>query len=231
MSSTKESASWTGPSHGLLDPHWGVNGLHMASAFDAGERYAIGPVRGNGSFGMVRKAVDRRTGQPVAIKRISNVFVNNLECRKVLREVRLLQHFSHENILSLHDLLLRGTAPADEDIYLVTSLMDTDLHYVIHSRQPLKCDHIQYFLYQILRGLKAIHSAGVMHRDLKPSNILVNKDCEIKICDFGLSRAVGPTDEGAPPQQLTEYVVTRWCVYAPPSPPSCVRRPFQPLLV
>ena len=63
---------------------------------------------------------------------------------------------------------------------------------------------LQYFLYQILRGLKYIHSANVIHRDLKPSNLLLNANCDLKICDFGLAR---PTSEN---DIMTEYVVTRW---------------------
>ena len=66
-------------------------------------------------------------------------------------------------------------------------MIDTDLHRVIYSKQELTDPHVQYFVYQILRGLKYIHSANVLHRDLKPSNILVNpkSDCDLKICDFG----------------------------------------------
>ena len=63
---------------------------------------------------------------------------------------------------------------------------------------------MQYFLYQILRGLKYIHSANVLHRDLKPSNLLLNANCDLKICDFGLARTTSETDF------MTEYVVTRW---------------------
>ena len=85
--------------------------------------------------------------------------------------------------------------------------MDTDLHYIIHSKQRLGRDHLRYFLYQIVRGVKAIHSAGVLHRDLKPGNILVNRDCNLRICDFGLARGVDPSE---PTPMLTEYVVTRW---------------------
>lgn len=62
----------------------------------------------------------------------------------------------------------------------------------------------QYFLYQLLRGLKYIHSANVLHRDLKPSNLLLNSNCDLKICDFGLARTTSETDF------MTEYVVTRW---------------------
>lgn len=84
--------------------------------------------------------------------------------------------------------------------------METDLHRIIYSKQPLTIDHAQYFVYQILRGLKYIHSANVLHRDLKPSNLLVNSNCDLKICDFGLARGVEDTPAG----NLTEYVVTRW---------------------
>lgn len=76
--------------------------------------------------------------------------------------------------------------------------------------QVLTDQHLQYFLYQILRGLKYVHSANVLHRDLKPSNLLVNANCDLALCDFGLAR--GFDSEGS--DLLTEYVVTRW--YRPP---------------
>ncbi|CAK5273973.1 unnamed protein product [Mycena citricolor] len=82
--------------------------------------------------------------------------------------------------------------------------MEADLHQIIKSGQTLTNEHVQYFVYQILRGMKYIHSVDVIHRDLKPGNLLVNADCELKICDFGLSRGF----ENA--SHLTEYVATRW---------------------
>ncbi len=86
--------------------------------------------------------------------------------------------------------------------------MDTDLHQVNRSKQVLSTEHKQYFIYQILRGLKYIHSSQVLHRDLKPSNILVNGNCTVKICDFGLARGYDPNN--LVQSDLTEYVVTRW---------------------
>ena len=74
--------------------------------------------------------------------------------------------------------------------------------------QRLSNDHICYFLYQILRGLKYIHSANVLHRDLKPSNLLLNTTCDLKICDFGLARVADPEHDHT--GFLTEYVATRW---------------------
>jgi len=87
--------------------------------------------------------------------------------------------------------------------------MEADLHQIIRSEQPLTDAHYQYFIYQICRGLKYIHSANVLHRDLKPGNLLVNADCELKICDFGLARGFVDTPE-ANAGFMTEYVATRW---------------------
>ena len=81
--------------------------------------------------------------------------------------------------------------PRFDDVYVLYELMDTDLHHIIRSKQPLTDEHAQFFVYQLLRGLKFIHSGGVLHRDLKPSNLLVNASCDLKIADFGLARAVG----------------------------------------
>jgi serine/threonine protein kinase len=95
-----------------------------------------------------------------------------------------------------------------EDVYIVSELMSTDLHQIISSQQALTDEHAQYFIYQILRGLKYIHSAHILHRDLKPSNLLLNANCDLKICDFGLARLASP--DGDHQGFLTEYVATRW---------------------
>jgi mitogen-activated protein kinase 1/3 len=93
-----------------------------------------------------------------------------------------------------------------DDVYVVMEFMETDLYKIIYSKNELSDEHIQYFIYQILCGLKYIHGAGVIHRDLKPSNLLVNGNCDLKICDFGLARGVSAEED----YDLTEYVVTRW---------------------
>lgn len=67
-----------------------------------------------------------------------------------------------------------------KDVYIVQCLMETDLYKLLKT-QRLSNDHICYFLYQILRGLKYIHSANVLHRDLKPSNLLLNTTCDLKV--------------------------------------------------
>ncbi|KAH7352521.1 hypothetical protein KP509_19G049800 [Ceratopteris richardii] len=84
--------------------------------------------------------------------------------------------------------------------------MDRDLSELIDSKQKLSENHCKYFLYQILRGLKYIHSANVLHRDLKPANLFINANCDLKIGDFGLAR----TSFSSEVDFMTEYVVTRW---------------------
>jgi serine/threonine protein kinase len=113
----------------------------------------------------------------VAIKKIAKSFEHLTDAKRTLREIKLCRHFHHENIISLEKVLRPRSLREFEDVYLITELMDTDLYQIIKSPQDLGDDHVQYFLYQILRGLKYIHSANVLHRDLKPSNLLVNANC------------------------------------------------------
>ncbi|GMH92372.1 hypothetical protein TrVE_jg2612 [Triparma verrucosa] len=163
---------------------------------------------GNGSYGFVVSATDTQTKRKVAIKKIKNTFQDLIDAKRILREIKLLRHFnSHENVITIQDMMCLPPDTVDfEDVYIVTNLMESDLDRIISSSQDLSDQHFQYFLYQILRGLKYIHSASVLHRDLKPSNLLVNANCDLALCDFGLSRGVdGEADNG-----LTEYVVTRW---------------------
>ena len=162
---------------------------------------------GGGSYGVVCSADDTLTGRKVAIKKIANTFSDLVDAKRILREIKLLRHFGcHENIVQIKDMITVPPNTIDfTDVYIVTNLMESDLDRIITSRQPLTNQHHQYFLYQILRGLKYIHSASVLHRDLKPSNLLVNSNCDLAVCDFGLARGVDD-DAG----KLTEYVVTRW---------------------
>ncbi|CAD8057678.1 unnamed protein product [Paramecium primaurelia] len=160
---------------------------------------------GHGAYGVVCSAQNKRTGQKVAIKKVANAFDDLIDGKRIVREIKLLKFFKHENIISLYDVQKPEAKTGFNDIYIVTEFMETDLHRVIYSRQELTDEHIQYFVYQILRGLLYMHSANVIHRDLKPGNILVNKNCDLKICDLGLARGYENEEDFK-----TEYVVTRW---------------------
>ena len=159
------------------------------SEFIVDERYEYVKQIGVGAYGVVISCYDKKTNHNVAIKKVGNAFEDLIDAKRIVREIKLLRYFKHDNIVSLIDIQKPPGRTGFEDIYIITDLMETDLHRVIYSRQELTDDHIQYFIYQILRGVLYMHSANIIHRDLKPANILANKNCDLKICDLGLGRA------------------------------------------
>ncbi|XP_006656068.1 mitogen-activated protein kinase 11 isoform X2 [Oryza brachyantha] len=171
-------------------------------------RYEILEVIGKGSYGLVCSANDTHTGEKVAIKKIHNIFEHISDAARILREIKLLRLLRHPDIVEIKHIMLPPSKMDFRDIYVVFELMESDLHQVIKANDDLTREHYQFFLYQMLRALKYIHTANVYHRDLKPKNILANANCKLKICDFGLAR-VAFSD--APTTVFwTDYVATRW---------------------
>lgn len=166
------------------------------------ERYQDLQPIGVGAYGAVCSANDSETGIKVAIKKLSKPFQSLIHAKRTFRELRLLKHMQHENVIGLLDCFTPDPEyETFQNLYLVTHLMGADLHNIVRVQQ-LTDDHVQFILYQLLRGLKYIHSAGIIHRDLKLANIAVNEDVELRILDFGLART--QTEE------MTGYVATRW---------------------
>ncbi|XP_046385257.1 mitogen-activated protein kinase 15 [Ischnura elegans] len=178
-------------------------------------RYEIGKRLGKGAYGIVWKAIDRKTNEKVAVKKIFDAFRNPTDAQRTFREIMFLKAFgAHPNIITLRSI---HKAKNDKDIYLVFEYMDSDLHNVIKKGNVLKEIHIQFILYQLLKATKYIHSGGVVHRDQKPSNVLIDVNCHCKLADFGLARSLNPHDkingQGTPEivdPSLTDYVATRW---------------------
>ncbi|TVY34085.1 Mitogen-activated protein kinase [Lachnellula occidentalis] len=190
-----------------------LNGRKVFKVFNqdfiVDERYTVTKELGQGAYGIVCAATNTQSQEGVAIKKVTNVFSKKILAKRALREIKLLQHFrGHRNITCLYDMDIPRPDNFNET-YLYEELMECDLAAIIRSGQPLTDAHFQSFIYQILCGLKYIHSANVLHRDLKPGNLLVNADCELKICDFGLARgfSVDPEENAG---YMTEYVATRW---------------------
>ncbi|XP_052878527.1 mitogen-activated protein kinase 9-like isoform X2 [Gossypium arboreum] len=171
-------------------------------------RYQVQEVIGKGSYGVVASAIDTHTSEKVAIKKINEVFEHVSDATRILREIKLLRLLRHPDVVQIKHIMLPPSRREFRDIYVVFELMESDLHQVIRANDDLTPEHHQFFLYQLLRGLKYIHAANVFHRDLKPKNILANADCKLKICDFGLARV---SFNDAPSAIFwTDYVATRW---------------------
>jgi len=197
--------------------------------FEVDARYKIKSIVGKGAYGLVCAAEDlcpspktddspkatesgaapeeKKSGGAcmVAVKKVIDPFHDHTDCKRLLREIRLLRCLRHPNVLHLTDIMpARSPQPNDwKDVYLVTRLFDTNLHRVIYSGHALTDAHIQYILWQIFRALRYLHAAGVVHRDMKPTNLLLNRDCELALADFGLARhmphAVRPANADGTP--------------------------------
>ncbi|XP_021898364.1 mitogen-activated protein kinase 20 [Carica papaya] len=182
--------------------------MEFFSEYGDANRYKIQEVIGKGSYGVVCSAIDTHTGEKVAIKKIHDIFEHISDAARILREIKLLRLLRHPDIVEIKHIMLPPSRRDFKDIYVVFELMESDLHQVIKVNDDLTREHYQFFLYQLLRALKYIHTANVYHRDLKPKNILANANCKLKICDFGLAR-VAFSDT---PTTIfwTDYVATRW---------------------
>lgn len=200
-------------------------------------RYQMQTIIGSGSYGSVCQAFDKEQDCAVAIKRVKHMFDDLIDCKRILRELAILTCLNHRNVVQIMDIVCPTPVSVFDELYIVMEICDSDLKKLIKQDVHLTPEHIHTLLYSLLVGLKYLHSAGIYHRDLKPANCLCNQDCTVKICDFGLSRAIGdqqlhlhelpntPRENEAEEGQthvrvvhatarakraMTQHVVTRW---------------------
>lgn len=167
--------------------------------FDLGSRYMDLKPLGCGGNGLVFSAVDNDCDKRVAVKKI--VLTDPQSVKHALREIKIIRRLDHDNIVKVFEILgPNGSHLTDEVgslteldcVYIVQEYMETDLANLL-EQAPLLEEHARLFMYQLLRGLKYIHSANVLHRDLKPANLFINtEDLVLKIGDFGLARIMDP---------------------------------------
>lgn len=183
----------------------------MADRTLLANRYCLNQVIGEGAYGVVASAQDVVTGDEVAVKRIKRVLDTYPMATRILRELKFLRLLrGHNNVIEIKDILVPSDRDRFNDTFVVFELMPCDLSRVILSTAPLNAANIKYLMFQLLRGIQYLHTAGVLHRDLKPSNILVDGRCSLKICDFGLARAAFRSENDSDMVLWTDYVATRW---------------------
>ena len=162
------------------------------------EKYKVGKVLGDGTFGSVVKAVNTQTGHVVAIKRMKSKYTKWEDCVN-LQEIRALVRFHHPNIVNLYELI-----KLNNELYFVFEFLDQNVYQLMNGMdKPLPEVQIRNIIFQTLQGLAYMHRHGYFHRDLKPENLLESNGI-VKIADFGLAREI----RAKPP--FTEYVSTRW---------------------
>jgi len=202
---------------------------------DQQRKYELKSHLGKGAYGEVWASTlaGASDGEKFAIKKINNAFCQATEAKRMLRELRILRHLNHPNVIRIRDILRPQSESNFSDLWIVFDFVDLDLRKLIASPQNISMAHIQWIAHQMLSALQYMHSAHVLHRDLKPANILLSESCVVKVCDFGLARVVDEEDwvlneqrlqaapalqrqlssTSMPPpmtRQMTSHVVTRW---------------------
>ncbi|KAL4614482.1 hypothetical protein ACB092_07G057100 [Castanea dentata] len=165
------------------------------------DRYLKREVLGEGTYGVVYKAIDTKTGQTVAIKKIRLGKQKEGVNFTALREIKLLKELKDPNIIELIDAF-----PHKGNLHLVFEFMETDLEAVIRDRNIfLSPADIKSYLQMTLKGLAICHKKWVLHRDMKPNNLLIGSNGQLKLADFGLARIFG-----SPDRKFTHQVFARW---------------------
>nr|CCC54296.1 putative mitogen activated protein kinase, fragment [Trypanosoma vivax Y486] len=164
------------------------------------EAYETLGVLGEGTYGVVVKARHRATGHLVAIKKYKQAEDDDHVRKTSLREVRVLKHLRHPNVISLLDVFRR-----DGKLYLVFEYVENTILQLIEARRSgLSEDEVRRYTFQLLNGVSYCHAHNIIHRDVKPENVLVSKDGVLKLCDFGFARPLSSRGN------YTDYVATRW---------------------
>ncbi|OSD02282.1 Pkinase-domain-containing protein [Trametes coccinea BRFM310] len=168
------------------------------------ERYSKIEKVGEGTYGVVYKARDINTNRVVALKKIRLEAEDEGVPSTAIREISLLKELKDENVVRLLDIV-----HADQKLYLVCEFLDVDLKRYMENgnkaKRPITPEIVKKFTYQLASGLRYCHSHRILHRDLKPQNLLIDKDDNLKLADFGLARAFG-----IPMRTYTHEVVTLW---------------------
>ncbi|XWS37615.1 hypothetical protein CRYUN_Cryun19dG0059900 [Craigia yunnanensis] len=165
------------------------------------DRYLKREVLGEGTYGVVYKAIDTKTGQTVAIKKIRLGKQKEGVNFTALREIKLLKELKEPNIFELIDAF-----PHKGNLHLVFEFMETDLEAVIRDWNIfLSPAGIKSYIQMTLKGLAFCHKKWVLHRDMKPNNLLIGPNGQLKLADFGLARLFG-----SPDRKFTHQVFARW---------------------
>jgi len=155
---------------------------------------------GEGTYGLVYKGINNKTKELVALKKIKLGVEEEGVPSTALREISVLKTMNHPNVVKLLDI-----ENCPKSLYLVFEFMNQDLSAYMKAHRQISAKQVKSFTQQMLLGIEYCHKRGVLHRDIKPQNLLVDKDLNLKLADFGLTRVVS-----IPVQAYTHEVITLW---------------------
>ena len=163
-------------------------------------KYEVIGIVGEGAYGIVYKCKNKETGKYVAIKKFKEIG-DDLIKKTMKRELKMLQRLHHPNIVEFQDAFKRKG-----NLFLVFEFVDKNLLELIEENpKGLDPNIIKTIIYQLCKAIKYLHGQKIIHRDIKPENLLIAKNNETKLCDFGFARLISGNSE-----KLTDYVATRW---------------------
>lgn len=199
--------------------------VHEERAVIQRNRRSVGCMRiekivGEGTFGLVYKARDKRNNDEVALKKIMTTRETQGFPVTAIREIKILNLMHHENIVNLREIVTYDESESDKtepsvankqfaigDVFMVFDFADYDLSGLLKASGVLWTDRLKKsYMHQLLSGVEYLHSKKIIHRDLKSANILITKNNILKIADWGLARLLPSNRE----QKLTSPVVTLW---------------------
>ena len=175
-------------------------------------RYRANCMVGKGAYGWVAEGATCDDNRRVAIKKIGRVFTQGAQtAKRVLREISILRHLRHANIVSLLDLLIpssstagRAPDPRFDSLFMIMDFADTDLHSILNSTLVLRRAQVRHIVYQLADALAYLHERSIIHRDLKPANVLVNRDLSVQLADFGFARFVDDASKRFTPRGVDD---------------------------
>lgn len=159
--------------------------------WNLGPKYDLTRKLGKGTYGSVFEAKDNTTNERLAIKNVKSIFEDLTEAKHMLREICIMRTLNHPNIVKIKDIIIPPDSENYNNVYIAMEFADADLKKLCKSPTYLDHSQVRFLIYQAICGCRYMHSANIMHRDIKPANILINSNCSLKICDFGLSRSYG----------------------------------------
>jgi mitogen-activated protein kinase 1/3 len=173
--------------------------IALAAEFGMQETFTVIKKLGEGAYGKVVEAQHKVTKEKYAVKQLLDIFSDNVDAKRMVRELKVFRKMNEcPHIIKIVDIMEPKSRVKFDTLNIVYEVAKSDLKKLITNIPHLDPKPIKVIMYNFLSGLKFLHSAKICHRDIKPGNILVNDDCSVKICDFGLCRPLSnvPSADG-----------------------------------